>query len=636
MAGNLLVDGIPLKEVNLKWWRSQIGYVPQEPHLFIGSIRYNIACGKAGGTATDEEVITAAKAACAHEFIEGLPDGYDTFYSGASIQMSGGQIQRIAIARALIRNCSILLLDEATSALDSESERVVQDALSSIRKTRKLTTVTVAHRLSTIVASDQIAVIAEGSIQELGTHRELLEEDGIYATLCESQGIGADAADAISSVPQSQAEPSSIVQPSKEGAVINPTGDPDDPERGIPVTKEGDADDFEEDEEGQEEELASMSRLWLYNKAEWGYLVLGTVGALVVGVLPPAEGILYAQLTANFFTMESAPMREQNTMLSLCFLALAAASLLGNMAMGCGFSVAGFRLTRRLRVLCFEKIMRQSIAWFDYSENSTGELTERLEADAEAVNKVTGWNLGQQIQVFSSLACGIVISLSFSWQIGLIAIGCVPLIMGAAFVQAKCTRRRVVKHDGVSSATILERGLDNIALIQAYDLSEKVSDQYSASLAPVAKDKVRQGVISGAVFGFSQFAIFCTFAVLFYAGIQLMIKGQVSFTAFFTALLAIMFAAFGVGSVNADFNSKYKGLTAAQRIFNLIDAPLDNDDPLSTAGTKPESLTGNITFKGISFSYPTRPDHLIYYSSHGRDGFSLSIPSKESMAFVGR
>ena len=502
---------------------TQIGYVPQEPHLFIGTIRHNISCGKpaADGPPTDEEVIAAAKAACAHDFIESLPDGYNTLYSGASVQMSGGQIQRIAIARALMRNCSILLLDEATSALDSESERVVQDALASIRKTRKLTTVTVAHRLSTIVSSDQIAVVAEGTIQELGTHRELLKENGIYATLCESQGVGADAADAISGASHSQPQSittSATAEVPKEGAVIKATGDPEDPEAGIPLVDcEGDVDNFdseeeEEEEESQEEELASMSRLWQYNKTEWGYLFLGSVGALVVGVLPPAEGILYAQLTANFFTMESAPMREQNTMLSLCFLALAAASLLGNMAMGCGFSVAGFRLTRRLRVLCFDKIMRHSISWFDFPEHSTGELTERLEADAEAVNKVTGWNLGQQIQVFSSLACGIIISLSFSWQIGLIAIGCVPLIMGAAFVQAKCTKRKVIEQDGVSSATILERGLDNIALVQAYDLQENVSDQYSKSLAPVAKDKVRQGVISGAVFGFSQFAIFCTFA----------------------------------------------------------------------------------------------------------------------------
>ena len=97
-----------------------------------------------------------------------------------------------------------------------------------------------------------------------------------------------------------------------------------------------------------------------------------------------------------------------------------------------------------------------------------------------------------------------------------------------------------------------------------------------------------------------------------------------------------MFAAFGVGQVNADFNSKYAGLAAAQRIFNLIDEPLDSDDPFSTAGDKPASLTGSITFHDVSFVYPTRPNNLIYYPSHGRDGFSLSIASKESVAFVGR
>ena len=115
-----------------------------------------------------------------------------------------------------------------------------------------------------------------------------------------------------------------------------------------------------------------------------------------------------------------------------------------------------------------------------------------------------------------------------------------------------------------------------------------------------------------------------------------MIKGQVSFTSFFTALLAIMFAAFGVGQVNADFNSKYAGLAAAQRIFNLIDEPLDSDDPFSTVGDKPASLIGSITFHDVSFSYPTRPNHPIYYPSQGRDGFSLYVPSKESVAFVGR
>lgn len=142
VAGAVLADGVALRHLNLKWWRSKIGYVPQQPHLFIGSIRDNIASGKSSEDkpATDEEVFATARAACADEFIRSLPDGYDPFYSGASIQMSEGQIQRIAIARAIVRDPVILLLDEATSALDSASEKSVQDALANIRKNKKLTT----------------------------------------------------------------------------------------------------------------------------------------------------------------------------------------------------------------------------------------------------------------------------------------------------------------------------------------------------------------------------------------------------------------------------------------------------------------------------------------------------------------
>ena len=111
-------------------------------------------------------------------------------------------------------------------------------------------------------------------------------------------------------------------------------------------------------------------------------------------------------------------MREENKTLSLSFLALAGGSLFGNMAMGCGFTVSGFRLTRRLRVLVFEKIMRRSMGWFDFPEHSTGELTSRLEEDAEAVSNVTGWQFGQRVLLISSLAIGITIAMIFSWQIG--------------------------------------------------------------------------------------------------------------------------------------------------------------------------------------------------------------------------
>jgi ABC-type multidrug transport system fused ATPase/permease subunit len=140
-------------------------------------------------------------------------------------------------------------------------------------------------------------------------------------------------------------------------------------------------------------ETVRMSRLLKYNKPERPYIALGVMGAVVTGGLKPAEGILYALITANFFTKEPDQMREDNRYLSLMFFILAGAALLGNLALASGLSVSGFRLTRRMRVLVFGKIVRHSMAWFDFPEHSTGELTARLEEDAEAVSMITGWHL---------------------------------------------------------------------------------------------------------------------------------------------------------------------------------------------------------------------------------------------------
>lgn len=269
----------------------------------------------------------------------------------------------------------------------------------------------------------QIAVIAEGSIQELGTHNALLREDGIYATLCKAQGIrGTEESAQFQSSKQSESTKSVMEAPvsgEKTSIVIKPKGNIDDIEAGL--VQEDPLQERDDDEE--DEAVASMSRLWSYNRPEWPYVCMGLVGGVLVGALPPCEGILFGMLTSNLFSLEPTALREQNRELSLYFFLLAAVALLGNMLLGYGFSVAGFRLTRRMRVKVFEKILRHSIGWFDFPEHSTGELTTMLEEDAEAVSNVTGSQLGQKVQVFSSLATGLAISLSFSWQIGLTAIG---------------------------------------------------------------------------------------------------------------------------------------------------------------------------------------------------------------------
>ena len=182
-TGNVKIDNQDIKELTINSVRSSIALVSQEPILFDMSIRDNILYGKPDST--NNEVIEAAKAAAAHDFINELPDKYNTVVGEKGYSLSGGQKQRISIARAFLKNAPILLLDEATSSLDTESEHLVQNAISILMKNR--TTLVIAHRLSTIINSDQIIVLDSGNVAEVGTHEELLNKDGVYRKLYERE-----------------------------------------------------------------------------------------------------------------------------------------------------------------------------------------------------------------------------------------------------------------------------------------------------------------------------------------------------------------------------------------------------------------------------------------------------------------
>ena len=176
-SGRITIDGKDIRDLTLESLRNQIGIVQQDVYLFCGTIKENIAYGKPN--ASMDEIVDAARKANIHDFIESLPDGYDTFVGERGTRLSGGQKQRISIARVFLKNPPILILDEATSALDNESERWIQQSLEVLAKNR--TTITIAHRLSTIQGADEILVIADNGIAERGTHEELIEKNGIYA-----------------------------------------------------------------------------------------------------------------------------------------------------------------------------------------------------------------------------------------------------------------------------------------------------------------------------------------------------------------------------------------------------------------------------------------------------------------------
>ena len=182
-GGSITIDGQDVREVTQHSLRAAVGMVPQDTVLFNDTIRYNIRYGRPD--ATDEEVEDAARLAQIHNFIVDLPDGYDAMVGERGLKLSGGEKQRVSIARTILKGPPILILDEATSALDTMTEQDIQTALKLVSKDR--TTLVIAHRLSTVVDADQIIVLGEGSIVERGTHNELLEHDGVYSSMWNRQ-----------------------------------------------------------------------------------------------------------------------------------------------------------------------------------------------------------------------------------------------------------------------------------------------------------------------------------------------------------------------------------------------------------------------------------------------------------------
>jgi ATP-binding cassette subfamily B protein len=185
-SGSITIDNYDIRSITQDDLHTHIAYVPQEPLLFHRSLSENIAYGRHG--ASQREIEAIAKLANAHEFIAKLPEGYDTLVGERGVKLSGGQRQRVAIARAMIKNAPVLVLDEATSALDSESEILIQDALWKLMEGR--TAIVIAHRLSTIQHMDRIVVMANGRIEEQGSHKELIRAGGTYAKLWSHQSGG--------------------------------------------------------------------------------------------------------------------------------------------------------------------------------------------------------------------------------------------------------------------------------------------------------------------------------------------------------------------------------------------------------------------------------------------------------------
>lgn len=623
--GDVLIDGVNLKEFQLRWIRSKIGLVSQEPVLFAASIKENIAYGK--DNATDQEIRAAAELANAAKFIDKMPQGFDTSVGEHGTQLSGGQKQRIAIARAILKDPRILLLDEATSALDAESERIVQEALDRVMTNR--TTVIVAHRLSTVRNADTIAVIHQGTLVEKGPHSELLRDpEGAYSQLIRLQEanqqnnrkVDANARPGKQISINKSASRRSSRDNSSHHSFSVPFGMP----HGIDI-QDGSSNKLC-DEMPQE---VPLSRLASLNKPEIPVLILGSIASVISGVIFPIFAILLSNVIKAFYEPPHLLRRDSQFWASM-FLVFGAVYFLSLPVSSYLFSIAGCRLIRRIRLMTFEKVVNMEVEWFDHPENSSGAIGARLSADAAKVRGLVGDALQLVVQNSSTLVAGLVIAFVSNWELSLIILALIPLIGLNGWIQMKFIHgfSADAKMMYEEASQVANDAVSSIRTVASFSAEEKVMDLYKKKCEGPLRTGIRTGIISGIGFGVSFFLLFGVYAASFYAGARLVEDRKTTFPKVFRVFLALAMAAIGVSQSSTLTSDSSKAKSAASSIFAIVDRK-SRIDPSEDAGVTVEALQGNIVFQHVSFKYPTRPDVQIF-----RD-LCLTIHAGKTVALVG-
>ncbi|KAI3679122.1 hypothetical protein L6452_38431 [Arctium lappa] len=630
-AGEVLIDNINLKEFQLKWIREKIGLVSQEPVLFASSIKDNIMYGKNG--ASMDEIRVAVELANAAKFIDKLPQGLDTMVGEHGTQLSGGQKQRIAIARAILKDPRILLLDEATSALDAESERIVQEALDRIMVNR--TTVIVAHRLSTVRNADMIAVIHRGKMVEKGSHSQLLQDpEGAYAQLIKLQDINNDSRqhgpedqDKRTSYQRSISRGSSSIGNSSRHSISISFGMPT--QLGVPTAEsmEGEAPPAKEGSENPPK--VPLRRLAYLNKPEIPVLIMGAIAAIINGAVLPVFGILISSMIKTFYEPPH-KMKSDSKFWALMFVVLGVVSFLAFPGRSYFFSVAGAKLIRRIRSLCFEKVINMEVGWFDKPENSSGAIGARLSADAASVRGLVGDALAQLVQDSSSAAAGLAIAFAACWQLALIILALIPLIGVNGYVQMKFMKgfsadAKVMYEE---ASQVANDAVGSIRTVASFCAEEKVMELYRNKCEGPKKTGIQQGLISGIGFGVSFFLLFCVYAASFYAGARLVENGTTTFSDVFRVFFALTMAALAVSQSSSFAPDTSKAKSSAVSVFAMLDRKSEID-PSDESGMTLDNVKGEIELRHVSFKYPTRPDVQIF-----RD-LCLTIHSGKTVALVG-
>ncbi|XP_039141973.1 putative multidrug resistance protein [Dioscorea cayenensis subsp. rotundata] len=627
LNGEVLLDGVNIKKLKLKWLRSQMGLVSQEPALFATSIKENILFGKED--ASMDEVVAAAKASNAHNFISQLPQGYDTQVGERGVQMSGGQKQRIAIARALIKSPKILLLDEATSALDSESERIVQEALDNASLGR--TTIVIAHRLSTIRNADLIVVVQAGQVMEIGSHIELIEkDDSLYSSLVHlQQSPNEDNKDKDRPPASSSMHSNKGNNKDQKSHTINRSFST---EHELDFTKSSVSNNKKPKDKSKTKLPApSFSRLLLMSSPEWKQVLLGILSSILSGGVQPLYSYLLGSVISAFFLNDHKEIKNKLKTYSLIFLGLSIFSLFISILQHYNIGAMGEYITKRLREKMLSKILTFEVGWFDRNENSTGAICSRLSNDANAVRSLVGDGMALLIQTFSTIVIACAMGLIIAWRLALVMIAVQPLVIMSCWARKMLLKNMSTKtiKAQAESSKLASEAVSNFSTVTTFSSQDRILHLFEKAQEEPLRESVKQSWYAGFALGVARSLTICIWALDFWYGGKLVSSGYITTK----AVLQTFFVLFRTGYVIADASSTTSDIAkcgdAVDSVYALLDqcTRIEPDDP---KGHRPEKLIGNVDICNVDFAYPTRPDIVIFKN------FSLSIQAQKSTAFVGQ
>ncbi|KAJ7965187.1 ABC transporter B family protein [Quillaja saponaria] len=612
--GEILIDNHNIKDLDLKFLRKNIGAVSQEPSLFSGTINDNMKVGNMD--ADDEQIQNAAVMANAHSFISQLPNQYLTEVGQRGFQLSGGQKQRIAIARAILKDPPILLLDEATSALDSESEKLVQEALEKAMQGR--TVILIAHRMSTVVNADVIAVVENGQVTETGTHQTLLDTSKFYNNLYSMQNL--------ESVPDSGGA-SLSEEPTSSHQQISSQGIKSKVEDGEP---QGNLNEIPSQEEQQKtrRKRNTFFRIWFgLQKRELTKTVIGSLAAALSGISKPVFGFFIITIGVAYFEKDA---KREVGWYSIVFSVIGLLSLFSHTLQHYFFGMVGEKAMTNLRHALYSGVLRNEVAWFEKPENSVGSLTSRIINDTSMVKTIIADRMSVIVQCISSILIATIVSMVVNWRMGLVAWAVMPCHFIGGLIQAKSAKGFSGDYSASHSelVALTSESTTNIRTIASFCHEEQILKKAKISLDNPKRKSRRQSIRYGIIQGFSLCLWNIAHAVALWYTTVLVDKHQASFKDGIRAYQIFSLTVPSITELWTLIPTVISAINILTPAFETLDRKTEIE-PDTPEDSNPERIKGRVEFQNVKFNYPSRPEVAAL------NNFSLHIETGSKVALVG-